>query len=1050
MKTRFLLLGFLLLSSLCFAQNHALDFDGTDDYVEIPHSSSLLIGSSPLTLECWINAPNTDQEGSFIAKRQPNNPWGRASLSINDGTDPRFSPSPGKKITLSFGDAAAGGDFRSVTTVNDIIDGNYHHIAATVEPSTESILLYVDGTLQTVTTLSTGPFPTVDNTEPYMLGQANGNVSFYTGLIDEVRIWNIVRTAAEIQANMNIELTGTEPGLVAYYPLNQGIACGDNATETIAFDQTANNNDGTLINFALNGGCTSNWTDNAPFTATDNDGDGVTVENGDCDDNNPNIYPGNTEITCNGIDDDCDPNTPDQVTHPDFAALEALYNATNGANWNNTWDLTDCDVCGYYGIVCDGITGLVEIIDLNNNNLTGMLPPELGDMQKLTFLYLQDNQLSGSIPGNIGNAPDLRRLHLSNNALTGPIPPELGTPNLLSLALDNNQLSGPIPSELANLSGSANQLSFQNNQLCGCFPEVLRGIGGICNNGADFSNNPGLYQGGNFAAFCVDGSGSCDSNPPGSEITCNEIDDDCDPSTPDAPEGDSDNDGDGFTTCTGDCDDTNPAINPDATEITCNGIDDDCDPTTPDTPDFDGDGVPDCDDCNPTNAAVYPGNTEITCNGIDDDCDPNTPDAPDNDGDGSSACDDCDDNNPNIYPGATEITCNDIDDDCDPNTPDAPDNDGDGSSACDDCDDNNPNIYPGATEITCNNIDDDCDPNTPDAPDNDGDGSSACDDCDDNNPNIYPGASEISCNDIDDDCNPNTPDAPDNDGDGSSTCDDCDDNNPNIYPGATEITCNGIDDDCNPNTPDAPDNDGDGSSACDDCDDNNPNIYPGATEICNDVDDNCDGFIDEDLNCDGNNCEFTGEPGQTDSDCDGILDECDLCNGGDDSIDNDENGVPDCAEYPGQDLMPEEWICGNNDNKVYICHDGNTICVHPNSLPDHLAHGDYIGPCDNASCEEQLRLVPADPTADDNLMVYPNPVTGVLQIRWTGTPHQPATHLEIFGIHENKVLQRVLTSADTTKRSMELDVSTWPEGVYFIVLWKGQERTFTRFIKISP
>ncbi len=59
---------------------------------------------------------------------------------------------------------------------------------------------------------------------------------FYSGLMDDVRIWNVARTASEIAANMNVELTGGEAGLVAYWKLDEG--SGDTA-----FDATSNAHD---------------------------------------------------------------------------------------------------------------------------------------------------------------------------------------------------------------------------------------------------------------------------------------------------------------------------------------------------------------------------------------------------------------------------------------------------------------------------------------------------------------------------------------------------------------------------------------------------------------------------------------------------------------------------------------------------------------------------------------------------------------------------------------------------------------------------------------
>ena len=173
--------------------------------------------------------------------------------------------------------------------------------------------------------------------------------------------------------------------------------------------------------------------------------------------------------------------TPTAITtlsvETDRNALVALYNATDGANWddNHNW-LSDEPLDHWDGVQTDS-SGRVTVLRLYFNDLRGSIPSELGDLSALKKLHLNDNQLSGSIPTELGNMSSLEDLRLDGNSLSGSIPAELGNLSALErLYLNRNQLSGSIPSELGNLS-ALERLYLANNQLTGCVPGALRNVG---------------------------------------------------------------------------------------------------------------------------------------------------------------------------------------------------------------------------------------------------------------------------------------------------------------------------------------------------------------------------------------------------------------------------------------------------------------------------------------------------------------------------------------------------------------------------------------------
>ncbi len=451
---------------------------------------------------------------------------------------------------------------------------------------------------------------------------------------------------------------------------------------------------------------------------------------------------------------------------------------------------------------------------------------------------------------------------------------------------------------------------------------------------------------------------------------------------------DLDGDGDGYA-ASEDCDDTNSAIHP-GSEETCNGVDDDCDSQVDEEvsgtwyTDSDADGYGDdgsavqaCEqpegavstggDCDDSDPAYNPGAVESDCEDPNDyNCDGSTGYA-DADGDGFAACQDCDDADGSEFPGATEV-CDGDDDDCDTEIDEEGatggavwyrDQDSDGygdlsvtATGCTapegyvadatDCDDGSSDISPGATE-SCDDQDNDCDGET-DEPgaegeptwyaDADADGygdpdvsTMSCDvpdgyveyntDCDDTDAAYNPGAVE-SCDDPEDYNCDGSVGYEDADGDGVAACEDCDDSAVTVYPGAEEL-CDDVDDDCD-GTIDEDDAldaltwyaDGDADSfgdatrstrACEapdgyvadmtDCDDTKDDVNPDALELCDGEDDDCDGTTDEDDAVDATTW-------YTDADADGY--------GLDDSA------APSCTAPDG--AVPVGGDCDDDDDSV--------------------------------------------------------------------------------------------------------------------------------------
>ncbi|GFZ11885.1 leucine-rich receptor-like protein kinase family protein [Actinidia rufa] len=117
---------------------------------------------------------------------------------------------------------------------------------------------------------------------------------------------------------------------------------------------------------------------------------------------------------------------------------------------------------------------LLEQMFLSHNFLSGPIPPALGQFQGLGLLDLSHNRFSDEIPKSLGNLKKISSMFLNHNLLSGAIPASLGNcTNLFKLDLSYNRLNGTIPPEISGLREIRMFLNFSHNHLEGLFPIEL-------------------------------------------------------------------------------------------------------------------------------------------------------------------------------------------------------------------------------------------------------------------------------------------------------------------------------------------------------------------------------------------------------------------------------------------------------------------------------------------------------------------------------------------------------------------------------------------------
>ncbi|HLV13929.1 MAG TPA: LamG-like jellyroll fold domain-containing protein [Xanthomarina sp.] len=253
MKTKLLtLFTASLMSVSSYAQPSAthLNFDGIDDYVLIADGLERdLSYSNYLTVEAWIKTTKTTGNQTILSNHS--GPGVRQfTFGLVDDTLQMF---------------LGGGNNTLISDAGVISVDTWHHVAAVYNDA--ALKLYVDGVEIASHEMSIGYF-IYDSFDPYQIGATKDANSHFSGSIEELKVWDIARTPEQIVENScETQITASQDpvasGLLAYYKFNQGFPAGNNIGLTSLIDNTSNNYDGTLTNFALTGS-TSNWLYGSP------------------------------------------------------------------------------------------------------------------------------------------------------------------------------------------------------------------------------------------------------------------------------------------------------------------------------------------------------------------------------------------------------------------------------------------------------------------------------------------------------------------------------------------------------------------------------------------------------------------------------------------------------------------------------------------------------------------------------------------------------------------------------------------------------------------
>lgn len=211
----------------------ALSFNGTNSNVDLGISAGLQFErTDAFTIETWYNTIIQTQQFLISNAIQDG--------SANQGIDILMGNSSGLIRVLLKNNDQTDNEI-SITSNNGFADGNWHHLAVSYDGTSlaSGVKIYVDGVLQPVTVNMDNLSGSIVNGNEWNIGSRDQSTGYFTGQLDEIRIWNVAREEFEIRQDMTHKLDGLDGSLVAYYRMDDS---GDGAT----LRDFNNGNDGSI------------------------------------------------------------------------------------------------------------------------------------------------------------------------------------------------------------------------------------------------------------------------------------------------------------------------------------------------------------------------------------------------------------------------------------------------------------------------------------------------------------------------------------------------------------------------------------------------------------------------------------------------------------------------------------------------------------------------------------------------------------------------------------------------------------------------------------